>query len=606
MKFSSLPLGILGFGLAFAPFFGCESERRPSIVCEDDEEFVNGQCLREYTVRLNSVGFLPERVKRASFAGKKADFSVVRVSDDKEVFQGKAEGPVESDTKEKLYIADFTQLEEEGEFYVKVGEGRSAPFRIASDALEGALDLSMLGLYGQRCGVAVELEHEEHSFSHEACHLEEASLSRLELDEKRDDTGGWHDAGDYGKYVVNGAFAVSFLLAAYEHFPKYLEKREFEIPERGGKTPDILDEARVELEWILKVQLDDGSFTHKVTALSFEGNIMPEDDKQARYFTSASSTATAGAVAVLAWAGRLYEEFDAKFAEKCLEAAQRGQVWLSENSEEVRADLTGVSTGDYVGGKDTDERAWALAELWETTGEAEYLAAFEELGPELEVRGNFDWTDTTNLALATYIRSAKEGRSPALLARVSQDFLKRADDHVSSANTHAYGRGFGGYYWGSNGVVARLSFNLIVANFIQPKAEYLDAIQLQLDHLLGRNVYGRSFVTGLGANPAYQPHHRPSVADTVRPPWPGLLIGGPHTSRFNEEPDENVPPALTWTDVPENYLHNEVAINWNTALVYALAALHGASDEGAGCASCLQGAPEPEEEETPEVPEEEE
>lgn len=547
----------------------------------------NGTCLSVFAVRVNSVGFLPGRIKTAVFSGKSADFSLVRERDDKVVFSGKAKGPTPSpQTEEELYHADFSEWTEEGEYFVRAAGGRSPSFKIARDAFESSLDLSMLALYGQRCGVAVHIEHDGDEFKHAACHLKEASLSRIG-EGTRDDTGGWHDAGDYGKYAVNGAFAVAFLLKAYEHFPAYAEKRAFPIPERGGETPDLLDEARVELEWLLKVQLDDGAFSHKVTALNFEGTVLPEQDTQPRFFLSASSVATGSSSAALALGARLYAKYDAKFAERCLAAARKGQAWLDENPDQVLADLTGVSTGNYQSGGDVDERLWALAELWETTGEAKFLEQFESLLEDPLVQTQFDWVSSNNLALSTYLRSAREGRDPGLVGKIADGFVRVSDELSSFARADSYGRGVGDYYWGMNGVLARLSFNLIQGHFVQPHADYLDTIQLQLDHLLGKNVYGRSYITGLGVNPAAHPHHRPSGADAVTAPWPGLLIGGPHTRFFSEPEGTKSPfPALTWTDVYENYIHNEVAINWSTALTYALVAHIAAEEDSSPCESC--------------------
>jgi len=537
---------------------------------------------------VNSVGFLSKRIKTANYVGDPKQFTIRKQSGDDEVFSGTATGPVVAkDTGESLSHIDFSEFSEPGEYYIEAGEGRSAPFIIDNDVFESALHTSMLGLYGQRCGEKVEIEVGDDKFLHGACHMAEADLSRVGTGTK-DDTGGWHDAGDYGKYSANGAFAVALLLSAYEQFPDFVAAQEFEMPEKGGDVPDMLDEARVELEWLLKIQFEDGSFSHKVTALDFEGVVLPTSDTQTRYFISASSTGTADSTAALAQGARLFADFDAAFAEKCLAAATAGQAWLDANPRLLQADQSGVSTGGYGDSNDTDERLWALAEIWETTGEGSYLEALEARLVDVNVDGNFDWPNVKNLGLSTYLRSKRAGRNPGLVSRVATGFLGVADSHASHALQDAYGRGMSAYYWGANGVLARLSFNLMAAYFVEPKAEYLDAIQLQLDHLFGKNYYGRSFVSGLGANPVHKPHHRPSEADGQVNPWPGLLIGGPHTRLF-ADPESAVAqyPAMTWTDDYPNYLHNEVAINWNTALSYALVALSAADENAPGCESCV-------------------
>lgn len=574
MKFRVLGLLLLSSVGAAALSVACGEERLlPG--CDDGKRYVNGQCLVGAEVRLNTVGFLPARAKLATFVGEDAAFSV-KTSEGDEVLSGTAAGPVNNpDTGETVYIADFSTLTEPGEYYVEAAGGRSVTFRIGEDALDKAFEGVMLGLYGQRCGVHVSLDWNDEHYEHGPCHTDEASLSRLDLEGTRDDTGGWHDAGDYGKYTRNAAFSVAFLVRAFEQFPHLLTERELQLPERGGDTPDVLDEARVQLEWLFKVQLDDGSFAHKVTAARFESEIMPQQDDQPRMFVSTSTTASANAVAALAQAARVYEPFDADFAARCLAAAVKGQEFLTAHPEEIQADQAGISTGGYGSSNDTDERLWALTELWETTGEAAYLEAAEALLPEVSFRMEFDWADVGNLAITAYALSERQGRDPALLWEAQDTILGQADIMIAASAQHGYGRGVNGYYWGSNGVVARSTTTLVAAHRLQPRPEYLDTVVAQVDHLLGRNGISRSFVTGVGVDPPMNPHHRPSRADGADAPWPGLLVGGPQGQPWEAPENDMTPVGLTWGDLYADYEHNEIAINWSTGMAYALAAAIG-------------------------------
>lgn len=574
MKFRVLGLLVLASLAGGLAALACGEEREmPS--CEDGKKFVNGQCMVGAEVRLNSVGFLPARAKFATFAGDSAAFSV-KTKDGTEVLAGTGAGPIDNpDTGEMVYIADFSSVTEPGEYYVEAGVGRSVDFRIAEDALDGALDAVMLGLYGQRCGVQVSLDWNDEHYEHGPCHTEEASLSRLDLDGTRDDTGGWHDAGDYGKYTRNAAFSVAFLVRAFEEFPDFLTEHEFSIPERGDDTPDVLDEARVQLEWLFKVQLENGSFAHKVTATNFEGEIMPEADRQGRVFVSTSTAASANAVAALAQAARVYQPYDADFAARCLAAAVKGQEFLAANPAEIQADQTGIQTGGYGARGDTDERLWAAAELWETTGEEEYLAVVETLLPNVDHRMEYDWADVGNLGIDVYALSERPGRDPALVAEAQSAIVVQAGIMLDDSRRHGYGRALDAYYWGSNGVVARSTTTLIAAHRLQPRPEYLDTLVGQLDHLLGRNGISRSYVTGVGVDPPLNPHHRPSRADGVQAPWPGLLVGGPQGKPWGASESDMTPVGLTWGDLYEDYEHNEIAINWSTGIAYALAAAIG-------------------------------
>lgn len=572
----------LGWGTSCAP-------EEPQALCGEGQAKVEGVCLLDLPIAINGEGYLPERSKKAVFMGDSGRFEVVDAKTGDVILSGTADGPSTSpDTAQEVYVADFSEVTDPGEYYVEANGQRSGTFAIGIGALDRALDAAMLGLYGQRCGERVHLEFEDHSFEHGACHLAPALLTRVGSDESRDDTGGWHDAGDYGKYVRNGAFAVAFLLKAYEHFPEYLEKREFEIPERGGPVPDVLDEARVEVEWILKAQFDDGSFAHKITAEHFEASMMPTSDNQERFFFSTSTTSTASAVALLAQAARVYEAFDDKFAEKCLKAAKHGQEFLDDHPEAILSEQlpNGEGTGTYAWEPDEGhaDRLWAYAELWETTGDANYLERFQESAVGFQVSYNFDWGDPTNLAVMTFLDSTREGRDPSLVDAKTRQLFQTTEAIAEAATSDEFGRGFDSYYWGSNGVIVRMSFNLAGAHRVHQNKTYLDAITAQIDHVLGRNGFARSFVTGLGVNPVRFPHHRPSASDSVSVPWPGLLIGGPHGS---------TPEGLAWEDDPDNYQNNEIAINWNTALIYALIAAQAthADDSDACWPDCV--APEP-------------
>jgi endoglucanase len=177
------------------------------------------------------------------------------------------------------------------------------------------------------------------------------------------------------------------------------------------------------------------------------------------------------------------------------------------------------------------------------------------------VEVNWDWATVRNLGLITYLLSERPGRDSAILARLRDDAMRSAEAIVEAANRHPYGRTLGStYYWGCNGTVARQTMNLHVAQLLTGEPKYRAAMLDAINHLLGRNPFGRSYITGLGARPPMHPHDRRSVADEIMSPWPGYLVGGPW------------PKSTDWYDDYEDYRTNEIAINWNGALIYALAA----------------------------------
>ena len=211
---------------------------------------------------------------------------------------------------------------------------------------------------------------------------------------------------------------------------------------------------------------------------------------------------------------------------------------------------------------DADDRLWATAELWAATGETNYLHDFEvrARGRDQGFEVAWDWGNVRNLGLLTYLSAPHAGREPGLVETLSASLLATADDIVKTRAAHGYARPLGQRYsWGGNGTVARQTLVLHAAHRLTAKPEYRDTALDALGYLFGRNPFGRSFVTGVGHQPPLHPHDRRSGADGIAEPWPGYLVGGPN------------PKATDWHDVEEDFRTNEIAINWNGALIYALA-----------------------------------
>jgi len=544
-------------------------------------------------VKVSSIGYLPGRVKRASITAAATSFTVKRDADGSVVFTGAAgAAKTDPDTSQSIAIADFSSVTESGKFYVDVtGVGRSVTFPIGSGVYRDAFVATMLGFYGWRCNTAVSFTFNGQTYAHEACHMDDAHTDYIGSAGKRDGQKGWHDAGDYGKYTVNAGITLGSLLAAWEEYSAVLTTYSWPIPETGETLPDYLAELRWELEWVLKMQYSatDGRVSHKLTSLTFDAPsdaagsgidhwVVPEKDLQTRYFVPSGSAAIADFVAMLAKAARIYKPYDVAFADQCLNAAKVSYAYLQANTaNQTLTDPT--STGAYTT-TDSDDRLWAAAEMWETTGDAAALTDFEtraakfNSGTTTYVDADFDWGNIKNLGMYIYLLSQRTGRTAATVTAIQASLLKAADGLVTSRNNSGYGRAISGkagnYYWGSNGSVARTCMLLQAANRLSPKADYLDTCVDQISWIFGRNYYNRSQVTGVGKDPPMHPHHRPSQADGIDNPWPGYLVGGGNNTS-TQAPNSNKNGATNWTDDVNDYELNEVAINWNAPLTYALA-----------------------------------
>ncbi|WP_297086829.1 glycoside hydrolase family 9 protein [uncultured Draconibacterium sp.] len=517
------------------------------------------------SIHINSLGFLTDGPKTAAIPKSCTSFQLVSVSSGEIVFEGNATGPIfQEDVNQEVWRIDFSDFQEPGEYILKVpGIGQSHEFTIATDAFNFAAKTSMRAFYLWRCGMAVDGEFGGNHYHQEACHLNDAYEDYIgDKGSKRDGTGGWHDAGDHGKYVVNAGITMGVLFYAWDHFHAELEKMDLDIPETAPGFPDFLQELKWETDWVLKMQYPDGSgrVSHKLTRKNFSGFIMASDDHAKRYFTEWSSAATADFVAIMAMAARHFKPYDAAYAKKCLDAAWVSYRFLQKNTEHKRFDQGKFSTGGYQS-KDADDRLWAAAELWETTGDESCLADFEKRAAAInyEILENWDWQNVSNLGMYTYALSLRKEKNAETASSIKKNIIANADALVEKGETDVYGRTLGGrYYWGCNGTVARQTVNLQVAHLLQPDPKYKNTANGILDHIFGKNYYNRSYVTGLGINPPMRPHDRRSGADKIDAPWPGYLVGGGHS-------------ATDWVDEQASYSKNEIAINWQAALVYALA-----------------------------------
>jgi len=546
-------------------------------------------------IKVDQAGYLPGAPKLAMVVVGSKDlphpqtFSVRRARDRSVAFQGQLTAPMPgADSGDDVETADFTKLTATGQYYLDIpGLGHSWRFQIAPDVFNRVYYLTMRAYYGQRCGTAVDMGAEFPGLKHDACHLTGAYHASSGKQGPRISAKGWHDAGDYGRYVVNSGISTGTLLWTWELFGDRVKNIGLQLPESGNRVPDILNEIRWNLDWMLTMQDTDGGVWHKQTSDRFCAFILPEQDNfvsdvigtgQTPY---KSSCATADFAAVMAIAARAYKRFDPVYAQKCLEAAKRAWSWVNDHPDVVFHNPPGVTTGDYGDAHCDDEHLWAAAELSRTTGDVPYENYFLEhyaqyLNTIRDVRPP-SWSTVAPLALWTY--ALGDGKNAAAVNEVRQHSLEAADRIVQRASLHPYHITLttGDYIWGSNGVAGNYSMQLLIANRLKPDQRYVNTAMENVHYLLGRNTFALSWVTQVGENSVKHPHHRPSAADEIDAPYPGLLAGGPNPGRQDAYMKKlippGIPPAKNYIDVTGAYACNEVAINWNAPLVFVLASM---------------------------------
>jgi endoglucanase len=326
------------------------------------------------------------------------------------------------------------------------GVGRSWDFAIGPDVFARAFYLAMRSFYGQRCGTAVDLGPEFPGYKHAACHLEGAYHVSSGKTGPHVSAKGWHDAGDYGRYVVNSGISTGTLLWTWEIFGNRLKQVKLDIPESGNGTPDILNEIRWNLDWMLSMQDDDGGVWHKQTSERFCDFIMPEKDTLISYVIGT-------------WEGALQEllrhrrfrcrdghrrpRLPALRCRLCGKMPARrapGLDLAGEVSRRAFHNPPGVSTGDYGDGDCADEHLWAAAELWRTTGDqslrALFSGAFRRVPQDREAERTSGLGEVAPLALWTY--ALGHGKNAEAVAAITQDSATAAQQIAERSSRHPY------------------------------------------------------------------------------------------------------------------------------------------------------------------------
>ncbi len=518
----------------------------------------------EPDILTNQVGYMPDSTKTAVFRDvtDETEFSVLNADTHETVYTGTLTGgTLNSSANETDYYGDFSDVIEPGKYYITCGAlDDSYTFEIADNVYDDLFDSTVRMLYYQRCGCEVSAD----VFSHPACHTSEAVV--YGTSETIDVTGGWHDAGDYGRYIVAAAKAVADLLYAYDVNPD-IHTDSVGIPESGNGVPDILDEVRYELEWMLKMQAESGGVYHKVTCENFPGYIMPQYERDTLIVTPISTTATADFCASMAMAYEFYYDIDKAFAEKCLAAAEKAWDFLQANPNLIFDNPEDITTGEYGDSSDLDERYWATAQMYRATKNEEYLTALEQA----TVKTGLDWSTVGSYGLIAILTMDDIDTESTSYTRAYNALITQAKTALKNTSKSGYGISVTTFNWGSNMTIANSGITLSIAAEITGDDTYAEAAETALHYLLGRNPNGVCYVSGYGTVSPQNPHHRPSMA--AGQAMPGMLAGG-----VNENLEDSAakaylattPDAKCYVDHSESYSTNEITIYWNSPLTYLM------------------------------------
>jgi endoglucanase len=544
-------------------------------------------------VAIDQAGYLAKGQKVAVLTSPADSFVVTNVHTGAIAFRGAVRpgGAPDVATGTIPYYADFSSLTSPGMYSVRVTSGDSSLyFPIADTVLQPVYRSTLRSYFLQRCGMELP-KSLAGPWWHIACHVETDGVFHptAEGSGAAGVSGGWHDAGDYGKYIVNAGVTAGTLLLAYEMYPMRFNTDDLRIPESGNSVPDLLDEVRYELEWCLTMQAGDGGVFSKVTGTSFEGFVMPENDVAQRYIYRISSTATADFAAAMAQASRVFKPFDPGFSARCLSAARKAWNYLHMHPMIVPPggfrNPEGTRTGEYGDTNDRDERLWASVELYCTTGDSAAHAYFRaNYALQGLVKDAIAWPNVGTLAQFQYLRSSRADVDTKIQGSLRAALMQFCESTLALHDASGFRTALSPqeYSWGSNSKILNNALVLLFGRSEGGSARMEDAAMDQLHYVLGVNALGYSFITGIGPRSARHPHHRPSEADGVADPVPGLVVGGPN-SHIGQDAElkstftSSTPPALCYLDTMPSYASNETAINWNAPLVFLAGYFAGAT-----------------------------
>ncbi len=558
-------------------------------------------------VHLNQLGYLPRASKIAivqSTERRALPWQVVDSAGEVAASGStQVKGP-DVDSGDEVHWADFSALTREGEGYRLIvgGEQASFPFRIAPRVYLPLQKAAFSYFYHNRSGTPIEIPWAgDWKWTHGPGHLSDADVGcAADCGYRLNALGGWYDAGDHGKYVVNGGISVWTLLNLYERTRHLhgdtaaLDDGALIMPESQNGIPDVLDEARWEIEFLLAMQVPpghekSGMAHHKLhdSAWSTLGRVPPERWKE-RYLHPPSTAATLNLAATAAQCFRLWRELDAEFAERCRVAAVRAWNAAQRFPAVYAVNYGGGGGGPYDDNDVSDELYWAACELFLALGTEELLEVVRssphhlrfptETGHErVKHHTSMTWQATAALG-AISLAVVPSSLPQAEVAQLRAAIARAADAYLALIEQQGYrtpiARGSNGHYpWGSNSLVANNAIVLALAHDFTREQKYREGALEGLGYLLGRNPLSFSYVSGFGELALENPHHRfwaHQKRSSFPHPPPGALAGGPN-SRLQDPTSgrlKGCAPQRCYVDHIDAWAVNEVAINWNAPLAW--------------------------------------
>ncbi len=456
------------------------------------------------------------------------------------------------------YLLDFTQIKNAGDYYFQYANQKTYSFKISKNVFNGIADSLLQFFRVQRCGYT-------NPFLHKICHISDATSlieGKQTIAKTIDVTGGWHDAGDYVKFLNTTAFSTYLLLFSYDFDPV-----RFGFDDNKNGIPDILEEAKVGLDWMLRCYYGKNKLVTQVQNLRDHdvGWRSPEDDPlgfDRPAFVGMGKNLIGIYSAAMALASRIWRDKlnYPEFANQCLSTAEN--IYLIRK---IAANVDSSGSGQYVDSRFEGKLALGAVELYMTTSKLHYL---NDASAYADSAGSDYWWSWGN------INSLADYRLAKFIPRFSGYIKKNLNEFNKNKNNNLFSKGTA-LSWGTNVTLLGITLQNILYKKLTNDTQFDSVAVLQRDFILGRNPWGVSFIFNIGKNFTINFHHQ--IAK-IKGRLPGGFAAGPATKEFVDkskivfEKEDKYAKFQTkesyYRDDRMDYITNEPTISGNATAIF--------------------------------------
>ncbi len=530
-------------------------------------------------------------------------FYVRNIETDEIVFEGTVvswnAGAVHQQSGDRVWHLDFSELTEPGLYRIEEPQSEriSHKFEIRENPWKGVLRAAVRTFFYQRSGFEKEARYAGNNWADDAAYLQEKEtrdyFDQNNPDRFRDLHGGWFDAGDFNKYITFTSSAVHPLLMAYRLNPE-IWGDDYKIPESGNGLPDLLDELKWQMDWVLRMQVEDGGVIIKMGAKEYYSASPPSVDNRDRYYGRVSTSSTIAFASMVAHAALVYREFPEwdEYADTLIEAGLRAYDYFADYYQnygelDTNSDRGEIKSGDADRSVESQLSEAALFGIYmfALTGEKKWNDLVAERYRDIPL---FGWWGPYNhyFGEGLLYYTTLDGAIPSIREEILQSFSSKPGPFYGNAvNTDPYYAGMpdSQYHWGSLVVMANTGIlNLNVARYlVEPNpSDYLQRAWDILHYIHGRNPLDKCYLSNMYAygaeNPVNEFYHgwfehgspwQNVLFSEKGGPAPGFLVGGPNQAFTGDENpylELNQPPQKMYTDFSNGWPYNSWEITENS------------------------------------------